>query len=43
VVVDIGRDGTLINELPKVVADRMQKGNTFSGSQAALNADTGKL
>lgn len=43
VVVAIGRDGTLINELPKVLADRLQKGNTFSGSQAALNAYTGKL
>jgi hypothetical protein len=43
VVVAIGRDGTLINELPKVVADRLQKGNTFTGSQAALNAYTGKL
>jgi hypothetical protein len=43
VVVAIGRDGTLINELPKVMADRMQKGNTFSGQQAALNAYTGTL
>jgi len=43
VLVAIGRDGTLINELPKVLADRLQRGNTFTGQQAPLNAYTGKL
>jgi hypothetical protein len=43
VVVAIGRDGTLINELPKVLADRLQRGNTFTSQQVPLNAYTGKL
>jgi hypothetical protein len=43
VLVAIGRDGTLINELPKVLADRLQRGNTFAGQQTPLNAYTGKL
>ena len=43
VLVAIGRDGTLINELPKVLADRLQRGNTFTSQQAPLNAYTGQL
>jgi hypothetical protein len=43
VLVAIGRDGTLINELPKVLADRLQRGNTFTSQQAPLNAYSGKL
>jgi hypothetical protein len=43
VLVAVGRDGTLINELPKVLADRLQRGSTFTSQQAPLNAYTGKL
>jgi hypothetical protein len=43
VVVAVGRDGTLIDEIPKVVADRLARKDTFKGQQTSLNAYTGKL
>jgi hypothetical protein len=43
VVVAVGRDGTLIDELPKVVADRLAQKDTFRGQYPSLTTYTGKL
>jgi hypothetical protein len=43
VIVAVGRDGTLIDEIPKAMADRLARKDTFKGQQSSLAVYTGKL